>query len=167
MRRPTTIRSHLIILVVVATLPLAGLWAYIVFAQFKFRQETAWSMTHQVAQLTAASVRQFFEETRLMLESMASSARDRMFDRSDCTAFLVDASLTAPMYVGFSIVDSEGTVLCTSIPTDVRSIRDREWFELVSRRGTFSVGKPVIGLVSRDWVSVMALPIENSDGGRL
>ena len=102
-----------------------------------------------------------------MLESMANAAARVAFDPSACESFLVDASVAAPQYGGLSFSDTEGTVLCTSVPTDVRSVSDRDWFGLVSRSGAFTVGPPVIGLVSREWVSVLATPVYDNSGKRL
>ncbi len=121
-------------------------------------------MVHQSAELTAVSVRQFVSDVRRTLEAMASRSVLRSLDTTQCDSFLENSIATRPHYSALVLSDAAGNVLCSSVPTTVRTTRDRSWFEVVSRTKTFSVGKPSVGKISGEWMSVFAVPVYGHDG---
>lgn len=164
MRRPNSIRGYLTALALVATLPLLGLWVFTAWSHLRFRQESSWQMVHQSAELTAVSVRQFVLDARQTLEAMASIPILKSLDTTQCDSFLENSIATRPQYSALVLSDSAGNVLCSSVPTTVRTTRDGSWFEVVSRTKDFSVGKPSVGKISGEWMSVFAVPVYGHDG---
>jgi len=167
-RRPHSIRASLGLLVAVATVPLAGLYAREAYTAYKHAGEEARRESMLLAEGVATGTRVTLSLAREAATSLAARfGVDALAEPSGCQEILSTAIAGLPMLTYVAMVDTLGFVRCGTLgmPSGgTIQVGDREWFRTLRRTEAFTLGPPVIGRVSGLHVVTLAAPVFSEDG---
>ncbi|MGZ8782556.1 MAG: response regulator [Gaiellaceae bacterium] len=169
-RRPldrVTIRRQLAGLAIVVAVPLLCAIAYTTYTARGDAGDAAKRTSAQLASLTASSVQGFVSDARAEMEVVAQRPLVRLMDPAHCDPFLQEVQRLHHYAANATTVSLGGLGVCSALPVPAggrESVADTEWFQRVRRTGSFTVGEPFVGRISKRRVAVLALPVE--DRGR-
>lgn len=168
MKMRRSIRSQLIIVVMITTIPVLLLLIVATYTEVQEETRQARMSALNLAQLTAATIEQTLVDSEGLLSRVAQRPMIRTLDPQQCDPALIDLSDVLQQYSSLALVNDQGEVICsTNEPDDEEnwpSVSDREWFQRVMRERDFVVGSVQVGRVSGRWVSVLAYPVFKPDG---
>ena len=159
------LRYRLIVLVLIAVIPLAGL---MFFAASEQKQRSVAAIEKNVltlAGLAAKEEEQMLDGSRQVLVSAASALRTHWSAPSECSAYLSELLGHYRHYKNFGAVAIDGSLLCSAAPLrgDFNA-RDLTWFRQAVATREFSIGGYPTGAHIRDPVVVLSYPVVRSDG---
>jgi len=119
-----------------------------------------------LARLAAADHENLIAQTRQLLGLLSDIPDVTSSDPAKCGGFLADVEKTAaPRYLGFGVVDRDGTVLCSSNNgRPMRNVSDRLYFREVKRTRRFAVGEYNVSPTTGEAFLGMAAPILDEAG---
>jgi len=154
-----SLRSRFLIILLVASLP--GMIVAIVLAANALNREREQIEVNakRLADIQAAQHTNIIENARTMMETVVHLFEVRPIDRTECTHFLSNWIDRYPSFTSLTLVDGNGSILCsnkdTELPADfpgdafLESLRESE--ELVV--GDYTIGKTGVPLI------IAALPV--------
>jgi PAS domain S-box-containing protein len=167
MKNRWSVRTYLWLLAAAVALPWAGVLAFSIADDARHDDRQVRDTTRSLAQLVASQTQQFLSETerlagklalRPAINAMDPKKRDPVFDQ-----FLE----WHPQFANLVVCDTAGRVIhsASAAPADkpLATVR-AQWVEAVVRQGAFTVGKPIMGQVTRRWVCVLGYPIRGRTG---
>lgn len=164
MRIRWSIRSQLLLLVLVVAVPLTSLMLYSTYTGLQLEAEQARTSALNLAQLTAAHAEQTLADSESLLAQVAQRPFIQAMDPARCDPFLSEFTDLFPQYAGLGVVNLSGQPVCAANapePTELPSIGDRPYFQQVIRTGAFTVSDVLLGRVNDTWVTVLAYPVHN------
>jgi len=162
-----SIRTSLFALAAVLVLPLVGLGAFSIYADFRAGSAAAEEDAMARARTASRDLEQLVGENEEALAVLARWYARENPDAEECGHHLVEASSLLSRFFTLSVVDREGRLVCASRPVGSdtpASLADRQWLRDVVASGSFVVSKPVQGRFSGEWISVFAHPIRDAEG---
>jgi signal transduction histidine kinase/HAMP domain-containing protein len=167
MKMRRSIRSQLVIVVMITTIPVLLLLIVATYTEVQEETRQARMTALNLAELTAATVEQSLVDSEAVLSRLAQRPMIRALDPQQCDPALVDLAGTLDQYSGLGLVNNQGDVICSvNAPDegDRPSVADREWYQRVMRERQFTVGEVQVGRVTGRWVSVLAYPVLDPSG---
>ncbi|MGE5256867.1 MAG: ATP-binding protein [Hyphomicrobiales bacterium] len=159
------LRYRLIVLVLIAVLPLAGL---MFFAASKQKQRSVVLIENSVltmAEFAAREEEQMLDGSRQMLISTASALKGHWLSPSECSAFLAELLSHYRRYTNLGVVTNDGKLYCSAVPiTGDFDALDLLWFRHAVARREFSIGSYQSGDHTRKPMVVLSYPVVGSDG---
>ncbi|MDT8898347.1 GAF domain-containing protein [Thermanaerothrix sp. 4228-RoL] len=168
MRWLGSLRFRLVVLVLMGALPLVGL-ALVGMAQSRYEalQQTS-QMALNLAQLAATSQEAIINQGRETLMLIARMEAVQNLDHPACSTLLRELYYAHPYYTLVGVTDSEGRLVCSSIPYgQAVSFSDRDWFQAAWRSGGFTVGTFVIGRITGLPTLPLAYPLRTTERGTI
>ncbi|HYM60157.1 MAG TPA: histidine kinase [Thermoanaerobaculia bacterium] len=166
-RRAWSIRWWLASFAATVSLPLLILLGWIFVSELWRAQAGARTRSLQIARATAKGLRQLNSESLELLDLMAKRPTIRDHDDAPCDSLFSIVDFF-PQYSNLFLFDSENRLRCAATPM---SREDREvsagaqpWIDAELRAGRLVPRRPMIRIIGRRWVSVMAVPVTGSDG---
>lgn len=156
-----SVRRRLILVMVLALAPIAGLNIVQGFLQWRTAEEEARQRLLQNAVASASTVGSVFASVENVLQALRTVA-DVSNAAPGCASILHGASLSLPFSANIGVIDADGQVLCSALPAPDREVTQYEWWRAVSRQKQFMLsGKHVSRAANAD-VLVGLLPEEQN-----
>ncbi len=158
----SSIRAHLVLLVLALVVPLAGLFAYNVYDDVSHAVNQTRASLRTIASILATNTGRTIAAARRTLEGLAQRPWIQSMDGSLCGESLRDLHTLNPGFSTIVVTDLQGEVLCSAVPPPVGQsvdVGETDWFQTFLARKKFTVGKPHIGKITGKWVSVLSMPI--------
>jgi len=160
-----SIRTQLIILVASIAIPMVLLLAYTIYDDAQQKMLQAKMTAKRLSTVAASDVARVLETNRDMLVQMAKRPLIRAMDANRCDQILWDFKELFPKSANMSVVDIEGTAICSAVPQPGGkpvSVEKAEWFKRSLVEKDFVIGKPFFGPITGRWVTVLTYPVKNS-----
>ncbi|HEX6639616.1 MAG TPA: ATP-binding protein [Thermoanaerobaculia bacterium] len=164
--RPLSIRWWLAALVVAVALPLLLLLTWIYLANVQREQGEARATALRIARATANRMQVLHQESRSLLQVMASRRAIRDFDGRSCDLLFAVIDFF-PQYADLYFFDNRGSLACVAGARGedvLLSSAARPWVEAALRDGRIQPGRPMIHSIASHWVSVLAADVRRTDG---
>ncbi len=162
----SSLRTRLFLIVLAAILPLAVLVVYHAAKARTAALEEARSYLQVLTRLASEDVESDVEAARYLLQSLAEVPAVRDAAEPACSTVLGNLRKPASPYTNFIVTDAVGNLLCAAVPTKgLVNYADREWFPRALASRALTVGKPVMGKITRRPTISVAWPVLGADGG--
>lgn len=162
------IRVQLALLVMALAIPLAGLLAYTIYADFQTDLRQAGESALSLAQITAADTSSYLQNRQGVLARVAERPRIRAMDPDQCDPVLQDFRDLDSNFNNVVVINQDGRVMCSAIPMPADKTLNYakgDNFQQVMRQNRFVIGKASFGAISQKWILPLAYPIRDASGG--
>ncbi len=161
-----SLRSRLLLLVLLSMLPAFGLIVYSAMEQRTIAVAEAQQKTRELATLATAEEKSLISETRQMLSILSNTPYvtvPELLPR--CHESLSRIRQQNPLYANIGMVDAEGNLLCSALPFNPPiNFSDRAWFRRAVASREFAVGDSLVGRLTRVAGLGMGYPVYRKDG---
>lgn len=168
MRVPAlSIRARALLLMAVVAIPYAAFHIYAGVTAYRTTVRNAEERVVAVAAATASALEQFLAVTERSTGSLAERLGAELLTPEGCARSMGPLRDAFPYFLNLLVVDATGTLVCSArgIPEgEVVSAAERYWFQTVRDSRRFTVGRPVRGPVTQEWVVATGSPIVADDG---
>ncbi|MDT8441579.1 MAG: ATP-binding protein [Desulfuromonadales bacterium] len=155
-----SIRSQLLILATLLTLPALGIIVYSGLHERSIDYNNAAIESQRLADSLAAQQEALANEARLLCTLLAGLSEVKNRDEPRVQAVLRDIHNQSSQYVNILITDAEGYVWASALPSDTsQSLQDRRYFRNARETGLFSSGEYVISRSTDKPTLHMAYPL--------
>lgn len=159
-----SLRSRLVLLVLLATIPSASLTIYGGWKDRHDTLEAAEKNLQRLTNLAAASEAKSIEGARQLLITLAE-VKDLPKNSKKCSKFLEAILKKNEVYVNLGVIQLNGDVTCSAVPALAPvNLADRPHFKKAIGSRKFIVGNYVFGRVIRKHTINLTYPILNSLG---
>ncbi len=165
MRIPITLRTRLVMLVLVATVPLFGL--SIIKAVYNANQavERATTDLEFAASLAASGQQRLGETARQLLTAIIHAPELRKDGRARCDNYLGELVRQFPLYANLGVINAEGQSICSGVGgAQLGYLGDRTYFRDAVAYRTMVSGEYIVGRATGKPSITFALPLLDSDG---
>nr|MDP2190078.1 EAL domain-containing protein [Rhodoferax sp.] len=162
--RRSSIRTHLLLLVLAVSVPLA---AAVGFGIYLDMQEVIAHTKISLRMLTSTMVSNTggkIADARQILERLAARPLVRQVDPNNCDGSLKDLLSMNPSYTNVAYSDLAGVVVCSALPPPggkPLNFGQTPSFQKFLKERRFNVGQPFLGPISGKWISILREPIWN------
>lgn len=164
-----SLRSRLLLLVLLSMLPAFGLLIYSATEQRAIAVTAAQQEMRDLATRVTAEEKRLISGTRHMLSILSNIPYvtvPELLPR--CRESLPRIRRQNPLYANIGMVDADGNLLCSALPfTAPINFADRAWFSRTVASREFSVGDPLVGRLTGVASLGMGYPVYDEDGGLL
>lgn len=165
MRRQLGVRTTLVLLVVLLTLPIAGLIVQTSISEQEKAIEHAKVHLQVQAQLLAHGQEQLFESVRHMLKVISHSDQMREPRSPECNRYLRELNAFFPGYAHLSFADTQGNLVCRSSSSPGQFyVGDRKYFNDAARSGKFTVGEYLVSRITGKPSIALSIPVHQPNG---
>lgn len=159
-----SLRSRLLLLVILALLPPIGLTIYGAMRGRQHAVSVAESDLQRLTGLAAASEARSIEGARQFLIAL-SDVPDLLGEPAKCSALLQTMLKKNIGYINLGVVEVNGDLRCSAVPTNnAVNLSDRSNFKKTIASGKFATGDYVFGRVVRKHSINTSYPIFDTDG---
>lgn len=145
----SSLRSHLILLVLLCGIPMLIL---LIYSGLERRNHASDDVRQQAMQMIGMAVSnqiRIVEETRLLLTVLAEAPQIQNGDVTRCESFLAKLLGEINTYANFGVTYPNGDVWCSSVPIKGRvNVNDRAYFQRTLKSLDFSIGNYQIGHIT-------------------
>ncbi len=159
-----SIRTHLLLLVLLSVLPALGIVIYMGMNWLHSDVKAAHNDALRVLQSLANDHERTMENTRQLLTTLAKLPDVRNQDAAACNRLFRTILKENPMYTTILAVNAQGMVFANALPFTPYSVRQRKHFQDSLRTKDFSVGEYMIGIASGLQLFPFAYPVLDSRG---
>lgn len=163
--RFSSLRTRLLLLVLLAVLPAAAL---ILYTGWQERRQTARAVQQnalQLARLASTEHEQLIEGAHQLLLALAQLPTVRGKDAVACHVLFADLLKQYPRYANLGVIRPDGKVFCSALPvTDAVDLADRPYFRRALERREFAVGEYQIGRITQKASINFGQPVLDSAG---
>lgn len=159
------LRFRLLLLVVLACIPLAGLTVHNA-SEERRRQMADWQQRSQeFAKRAALEEEKVVGQTRQLLLALAESAQVRSGNRRDCKKLLDDLFAAHPRYVNLGLIRTNGDFLASALPlAGLANQADREFFRRALATRAFAIGDYPVGITTGKVTVDFGFPVIDASG---
>jgi diguanylate cyclase (GGDEF)-like protein/PAS domain S-box-containing protein len=166
--RSLSLRTWFFVVVLTATLPVAGIMAWGAFSAREQRIQNAYSVLLNVARVSALAQQRQIESARLLLVGLANSWEVRRQNFAQCARYFAEVRPSVTHLANLGFADLQGRMLCSALPMpQAVNVSDREYFIGALERSGFSVGRYQIGRVTHVGSVVFAVPVKDVSGSNV
>lgn len=161
------LRAHLLLLVVVLVIPLAGLLGWGAWRDAQYAVDQVRAVHRPIATLLAADVGRKIVVARDTLARLAQRPLIQAADPTRCDPLLAELLSLSSGFANIILTNTEGLTLCSALPLPpgpVVNVGQTPWFRQLMVSKQFQVGQAHMGPVSRKWVAVLSMPVRNAEG---
>lgn len=166
-RRPRSIRSYLLLLVLAVSIPLVGAVGFNIYQDFQQSTESTKNSMRTMTGVMLKNITGKLAQAHQIMSGIASLPAVRQLSLSDCPVKLANLAVLDPNYARIAISDLQGNVLCTarSINPSVSEniVQPAEIQATVKNRG-LTISPPRRLNNTTPWSSTMTVPIWNKAG---
>ena len=162
--RSASIRTHLLLLVVAVSLPLALAVGYSIYSDMQqsiARTKTELrTMVSTMINNTGGKI----QDVHRMLKHLGDRPLVRQIDAAHCDGLLKDLLGLNPDYANVAYTNLQGLVVCSAVPQPggrPANVGNSPWFQKFVQEQRPTVGDPFLGPITDKWVSVLSSPIRN------
>ena len=153
---------RLAILLAAVLLPAVLYSIFTAYTGYRESQARTQETLVRLGELAAGRAQLLVDSTHRLLTAFAATdfASAAGNAQPQCTARLVDLTDVFNEYTAFAIVDANGRVLCTSVPTAVGlNVSDRPWFQQARLTRDVAVSQLILSKFNNAPVVVVAVPL--------
>jgi signal transduction histidine kinase len=160
-----SLRLRLLLLILLALLPVAGLLVYTAAEQRRADTADARATAVRLTLFVSSSQQQLIDMTRQLLGTMATLADVRPGHARRCKALVVTLLKQYPRYANLGAFTPDGDVFCTAMPLGHSiNVTARNFFRRAVETRDFAVGDYMIGRITDKPVIVFAQPVLSEAG---
>jgi len=160
-----SLRFRLILLVLLAIIPAAGLILYTSAQQREVVVEAARAEMLHLAESVSAQQNLLAESTHQLLVGLARLPEVNGEDTAACSASLASLISENSLYANIIIVKPNGDLWCSALPPrNTINYADRAWLPMALRTRGFVAGGYVIGKITRRSMATFAYPLLDATG---
>jgi signal transduction histidine kinase len=160
------ISGQLLFLILLVTLPLSGLIAWLVYSETVNAKRNVVEQVHSMAHNISEDSRAYLERNRELLSYLAARPGVRAMDSTHCDPILTELQHMSSLYSIVLLVDAQGRMVCQSLPVSgpAPSYADREWFQNGLQSTGMRVGTPIVGRLTGSLVVPLTMPVRDARG---
>jgi PAS domain S-box-containing protein len=155
----TSLRANLVVLVLIAALPVLGVYIADQLRERRAQQEAIASDALQSADLLAERLGHIVSAARALALAVGQLQEVRTLDREACPRRLRELRSHMPEFVGLGVVDTGGTVFCRSMDGPAIEVGDRPYFQQALLERRFVASGYIIGRAINRPSLVFAAPV--------
>ena len=158
----TSIRTHLLLLVLAVSAPLIAIVGYGIYADMQAAVAQTKTSLRMLARTMVSNTGGKIANARQTLERLAVRPLVRQVDPKNCDVLLRDLHSLGLGYADVGYTDLEGVVVCSAVPQPggkLANLGKTPWFQKFLKEKRFSVGQPYVGPISGKRVSVLSASI--------
>jgi serine phosphatase RsbU (regulator of sigma subunit) len=162
-----SLRSRLLLLVLLALVPVLGLMLWTAAEQRRLAAAEVQENALRLARLASLDQERLIESTRQLLVVLAQLPEVRRGDPAACGALLAVLLQQYPLYTNLGTIAPDGNLVCSALPTSGPiNVADRAYFRRALDTRAFAVGEYQIGRVTGKASVGFGYPVV-ADGGRV
>ncbi|MFG1402619.1 sensor histidine kinase [Xanthobacter sediminis] len=158
-----SVRRRLILMVLFALAPIAGLNFVQGALQLRTAQQEAQGRLLQHVQADASTLEKVFASAENVLRALQNVA-DVRDAATSCPAILHGAVLSLPFASNIGVMNRDGRVLCSALPLEARDVSGEPWWRQAARDSRFLLSGRVFSRAAAAEVLVGVLPLRERDG---
>jgi signal transduction histidine kinase len=159
------LRIRLIVLVLLALIPLAGLMFHTASEERRQAVEGIKQRLLALAESAAREEELELDSTRQVLAGMAYHVRGQWRDSIACRDYLTGLQDPLHRYNNFGVATMDGEIVCSANPNlGTDDVRRQEWFQNALIKRDFAVGKLPAGTTAGPPEVIFAYPVIGTDG---
>jgi signal transduction histidine kinase len=159
------LRTRLIVPVLFAVIPLAGLMLHT--ASEERRIAVAGIKKHLLTLVESAAREEelLFDSIRQVLIGLALHVKDQREEPLACSAYLTELLKQFHRYKNFGVAAIDGKILASAVPEfDTHDVGNQEWFQNALAKRAFAVGKYSAATTTLPSEMIFACPLIGTDG---
>jgi diguanylate cyclase (GGDEF)-like protein/PAS domain S-box-containing protein len=163
--RTFTIRTHILLLVLVVSAPLVMSVAYGIYYDMTKSVRHTKEDLRMVAESMSINTHNEITKARQILEILAARKSTETLDSKHCdNEILHDVVYLHASYANIGYTDITGHVVCTAVarpggkPVE---LGNTSWYQKFLQRKNFTLGEPYLGPITGKMVTVLSVPIWN------
>lgn len=161
----TSIRSRLVLLVLLCLVPVALVLIYSALENRRLTGEQAINNLSTIVELIHTDFEDAIYASSQLLTSLALTPENWLKASPQCNQQLANLSKQFASYSNIYSVDINGEVVCTATNNETTiNLLDRDYIQDSLSGGAIIVGRPVEGRISRQMVMPIALPLYSTTG---
>jgi PAS domain S-box-containing protein len=161
----STLRSRLIVLVLVAVLPAMGMTLYTGLEERQIQKAQAQENALRLTRLAAGDLVQMVEGARQLLLGLAQLPEVRKASRGVCEELFANLLKHYPYYINLGVVDSDGSLFCSALPFEMPvNVYDRGYFQRAFSTRRFAVSGHQLDSITGKGTMNFANPVLNDSG---
>jgi signal transduction histidine kinase len=139
-----SLRTRLLLLVLLAAIPALGLALYTNLEERQLRKALVQEHAMRLSRLVSADYERLIEDARQLLVTLTRLPAVRDRNRPACNALFVDLLTQHSSYANLGVIDADGNIFCSAIPGQVY-LGDRVYFRRAFETGDFAIGEYQVG----------------------
>jgi signal transduction histidine kinase len=150
MGRPSlgSLRTRLLLLVLLAVIPALGLALYTNLEERQLRRALVQEHAMRLSRLVSADYERLIEDAQQLLVTLAQLPAVRAGNRAACNALFADLLAQRSSYANLGVIDTDGNVSCSALPTGELYLGDRVYFRRALETRDFAIGEYQIGRIT-------------------
>ncbi|MBI2020044.1 cache domain-containing protein [Candidatus Daviesbacteria bacterium] len=140
---------------------------YLIQSQYLEKTDLTEYRMYEVSKLLASTQERYLESTKSLLILLSQLPDLKNPQSENCPVLLATILKQYSLYTNFGVIDSNGDLVCSSIPPDEKvNLSDRQFFQR-ALNGEFYVGEYRIGRVTGQEIISLGYPIKlvGQEGG--
>ena len=159
----TSLRTRLMLLVVLSMLPIFGLLMFHAMKERDRKLRERQDEAVRLAELAAGGVSQFLEGTRQMLLTLAHTDAVHAMDGPAASSLFTDLLAHSPSYLNIAMVRTDGWIIGSGVPlSSPVAVPDHHWFQRLRKTGNFAVSEYLVGKIINRPSLVLGFPLPGS-----
>lgn len=159
-----SIRTQLLLIVLIAALPAAGIIIYSGFEQRANAVKDARAEMQKLAAIIASEQRTRAASAEQLLKILAQLPEVKKHHPSKVEPLLNDLLKLHTQYANIFITDRSGSVWASAVPAKNVNVSDRRYFKNALATGQLSSGEYVVGKFTNKFVLALAYPFRDERG---
>jgi diguanylate cyclase (GGDEF)-like protein len=160
-----SLRSRMMLLVLLAVVPAIGLMAYNAVEQHHHAAHEAQDDALTVARFAAQEEKHLVAGIEQMLLNLAQFPAIQRHQARHCRAVLADLARPQPYYANLGVADIHGRVWCSALPlSGAVTLSDRGYFHEALATGRFAIGEYQIGRITGKPSVNFGMPVRDVQG---
>ena len=144
-----SLRTRLLLLVLLAVIPALGLTLYTNLEERQLRKAQVQEEAMRLSRLVSADHERLIEEARRLLVNLARLPAVRDRNPAACNALFADLLAQRSSYANLGVIDTDGNVFCSAFPmTGQVYAGDRVYFRRALETRDFAIGEYQIGRIT-------------------
>jgi signal transduction histidine kinase len=144
-----SLRTRLLLLVLLAVIPALGLALYTNLEERQLRKALVQEHAKRLSRLVSADYERVIEDARRLLVSLSRIPAVRDLNRAACDALFADLLAQHSSYANLGVIDVDGDIFCSAVPTDEVYLGDRVYFRHAFETREFTIGEYQVGRITR------------------
>jgi signal transduction histidine kinase len=159
-----SLRTRLLLLVFLAVVPALALTLYTNLEERQLRKALVYEHAMRLSRLVSADYERLIEDAQQLLVTLAQLPAVRDLNRAACNAIFVDLLAQRSSYANLGVIDADGNIFCSAVPTDEVYLGDRVYFRHAFETRDFAIGEYQVGRITRKASVNFGYPVLNDAG---
>ena len=159
-----SLRTRLMLLVLLAVIPPLGLTLYTNLEERQLRKALVQEHAMRLSRLVSANYERVIEDARRLLVTLSRLPAVRNLNPAACDALFADLLAQHSSYANLGVIDADGNIFCSAVPTDQLYLGDRVYFRHAFETRDFAIGEYQVGRITRKASVNFGYPVLNDAG---